>query len=92
MKKVSVIIGALFLSGCASDPIKLVAPEYKIVKPPEDFYNCPTVKRFPKPETLTNQQVGSLLITLEKNNLVCKNSLDSIKDYMDQAEAQLKKK
>jgi len=91
MKKVA-ILSLILLGGCASDPIKLVAPEYKLVKPPEDFYQCPTVKKFPKPETLTNQQVGSLLITLEKNNLVCKNSIDSIKDYMDQAEAQLKKK
>jgi len=91
MKKVA-ILSLILLGGCASDPIKLVAPEYKLVKPPEDFYQCPTVKKFPKPETLTNQQVGSLLITLEKNNLVCKNSINSIKDYMDQAEAQLKKK
>ena len=78
--------GCLVLGGCAADPIKLVAPEYKVVKVPEDFYNCPVMKKFPNPEKLTNQQVGTLLLTAQQNNIKCKNSLDNIKKYMDEAE------
>jgi hypothetical protein len=80
------LLSTLLLAGCASDPIKLVAPEYKVVKIPEDFYNCPITTKFPKAENLTNQQVGSLLLTVQQNNIKCKNSLDNIKRYMEEAE------
>jgi len=80
------LISTLLLGGCASDPIKLVAPEYKVVKIPEDFYDCPVTTKFPKPENLTNQQVGTLLLTVQQNNIKCKNSIDNIRKYMEEAE------
>ena len=82
-----ILLSTLFLTGCAGDPIKLLSPEYKVVKIPETLYDCPTIKKFPDADKLTNQQVGSLLIKVQKNNVMCKNSLDSIKKYMDDAEA-----
>lgn len=91
MKKV-IIVTSLLLGGCASDPIKLVAPEYKVVNIPEDFYNCPVMTKFPKPENLTNQQVGSLLLTVQQNNVKCKNSLDNIRKYMEEAEKSVSSK
>jgi uncharacterized protein YcfL len=87
MKKV-LILSLLALTGCASEePIKLLAPEYKVVKIPEQLYVCPVVKNFPDANSLTNKQVGGLLVNVQKNNMICKNSLDSIKKYMDEAEA-----
>ena len=85
MKKI-ILLSTLLLGGCASDPIKLISPEYKVVKIPQDFYNCPVTTKFPKTEDLTNQQVGSLLLSSQQNNIKCKNSLDNIKKYMDEAE------
>ena len=86
MKKM-ILLSVLLLGGCSNESVKLLAPEYKIVKIPEQLYECPTIKKFPDADKLTNQQVGSLLIKVQKNNMICKNSLDGIKKYMDEAEA-----
>ena len=91
MKKF-LLVSVLFLGACSSNQAVLIAPQYKIVKPPEDFYNCPVIKKFPNIENLTNQQVGSIILTLEKNNIVCKNSVDQIKKYLDDAETKTSKR
>jgi len=90
MKKI-LLASCLILSGCASE-LKLIAPEYKIVKAPETLYVCPVEKKFPKPDTLTDQQVGTLLLKLQRNNLTCKNSLDSIQRFYDEAEKTVNEK
>lgn len=82
-----ILVCGLLLGGCSNESVKLLSPEYKIVKIPESLYECPTVKKFPDADKLTNQQVGSLLIKVQKNNIICKNSLDGIKKYMEEAEA-----
>lgn len=92
MKKVLLMVAVLFLAGCAGDPIKLLSPEYTVVKIPDALYECPVLKRFPDSDKLTNQQVGSLLIQVQKNNIMCKNSLDSIRKYMDEADKTVTKK
>jgi len=86
MKKI-VLLSVLLLGGCSNESVKLLSPEYKVVKIPESLYECPTIKKFPDADKLTNQQVGSLLIKVQKNNMICKNSLDGIKKYMNEAEA-----
>jgi hypothetical protein len=91
MKKIVVCLAALTLAGCGTAP-KLLAPEYKVVTVPEDLYQCPVKKKFPESRGLTNQQVGSLILELQKNNLTCKNSLDNIKAYLAEAEAKTSKK
>jgi hypothetical protein len=92
MKKIILISSILFLSGCASTPVKLIAPEYKVVKVPDELYNCPIEKQFPKSSKLTNEQVGQVILKLQKNNMTCKNSLDSIHQYLEEAEAKTSKK
>lgn len=87
-----VIILSLFLGGCASSPIKLIAPEYKVVSPPESLYNCPQLKNFGNSDQLTNEQVGQIILKLQKNNMTCKNSLDNIKSYVEQAKQTIEKK
>lgn len=84
MKKL-LILSCFLLAGCQSE-LHLIAPEYKIVKAPDDLYNCPVEKRFPKTDTLTDQQVGTLIMKLQRNNITCKNSLDSVKTFYDEAE------
>lgn len=90
MKKI-IVAACLFLAGCGSD-IKLIAPEYKIVKAPDALYNCPVEKRFPKPDTLTERQVGVLLLKLQRNNLACKNSIEAVKNFYDEAEKTVNEK
>ena len=92
MKKIALISSMLFLAGCASSPIKLIAPEYKVVKVPNELYNCPIEKQFPNTVKLTNEQVGQLILKLQKNNMTCKNSLDAIHEYLNEAEAKTSKK
>ena len=76
---------SLILSGCSTPAIKLLAPEYKVVSPPESLYNCPQVNQFKATGKLTNEQVGQLILKLQKNNMICKDSLDNIRKYIDDA-------
>ncbi len=86
MKWLGVIPLLLLLAACQHTQVALIAPEYKIVKAPDDLYKCPTVTKFPKDETLTDQEVGSLILKLQNNNVTCKRSLESIKQFYDDAE------
>ena len=90
MKKL-LVLSCVFLSACASD-VKLVVPEYRVVKAPDELYICPVEKKFPKSDTLTDQQVGALILKLQKNNITCKNSVDSLKKFYDDAEKTVSKK
>ena len=89
MKKL-LLLSCMFLSACQTEAVML-APEYKVVKAPEKLYNCPIKKAFPSSETLTDKQVGSVILDLQKNNITCKNSLDSIKKFYDEAEKKIEK-
>jgi hypothetical protein len=86
MKKVIVVAILPFLAGCASVKPNLITTEYKIVKAPDALYNCPTVTSFPKAATLTDQQVGALLIKLQNNNTTCKNSMEAIRQFYNDAD------
>jgi len=85
MKKI-LLLCSLLLTGCSQTAVQLIAPEYKIIKAPDELYNCPVETKFPKSDTLTDQQVGSLLLKLQRNNMTCKNSMDSLHQFYDQAE------
>jgi hypothetical protein len=76
----------LLLTGCSQTAVQLIAPEYKVIKAPDTLYNCPVETKFPKPETLTNKQVGNLILKLQKNNVTCKNSSEAVKKFYDDAE------
>jgi hypothetical protein len=84
MKKL-LLLSCVLLAGCQT-PVHLVSTEYKVVKAPDELYNCPVLKRFPNYETLTDQEVGTLIVKLQRNNLTCRSSVDSIKKFYDDAE------
>ena len=74
---------AVLAVGCAATPKpELITTKYKVVMPPQDFYNCPTISQFPNPDTLTDAQVGQLIVRLQTNNVKCKRSVDAIKTYL----------
>ena len=84
MNKLLFLIPVAFLAvGCAASPKpELITTKYRVVMPPEDFYNCPSVTKFPNPDTLTDEQVGQLLIKLQTSNVKCKRSVEAIRAYL----------
>ena len=86
MKKVLLVLPLFLLTGCSQTAVQLLTPEYKVIKAPDDLYNCPVETKFPKAETLTNKQVGNLVLKLQKNNVTCKQSLDAVRQFYDDAE------
>lgn len=86
MKKLLLIPLIFGLTACQSTYNPSVAVHTRVVKPLESMYQCPVVKKWPNPATLTDIQVAKTLVELHKNNIKCKNSIDAIKKFLDQAE------
>jgi hypothetical protein len=92
VNRIVAVISLLVLTGCSTPTVKLLAPEYKVVSPPESLYNCPQLKNFSNNDRLTNEQVGQLILKLQKNNMICKDSLNNIRKYMDDASTNINNK
>lgn len=91
MKKIILLSSVLLLlTGCQT--ANLITPEYKIIKAPDNLYNCPTVTKFPKPETLTDEEVGKLILKLQRNNIACKNASDAVRKFYIDAEKTINEK
>ena len=88
MKRFLILL-PLLLTGCSQTAVQLIAPEYKVIKAPDTMYECPVETKFPKADTLTNKQVGALIIKLQKNNLTCKQRMEAVKKFYDDAEKTL---
>lgn len=89
MKKLLLL--TLLLAGC-NDPQQIVTSyKYLVVHPDEAMYNCPVLKQFPDWKTLTDSQVAKTLVTLHKNNLTCKSSIESIRTFLNDSDKRLKK-
>ena len=90
MKKLLIFL-FLFLAGCNSkDPIT----EYRwaVVHPSEALYQCPAIKHFPSWKILTEKQVVSTILTLQKNNLTCRSNMNQIKEFLKKSEIELNTK
>jgi formylmethanofuran:tetrahydromethanopterin formyltransferase len=91
MKKVLLIPFALLLGGCQTTGSIITTNRYQVITPSASMYNCPSIKDFPDPKNLTDIQVGRLIVHLYENNRICKNSLDSIKTFLDSAKARIER-
>ena len=71
---------ALALVGCAkkNPPQTLVKTEQVVIIPDRTLFNCPNVRRFPDPESLTDAEVAELVITLHSNNTKCQKNINAI--------------
>ena len=80
MKIYIVSLFALALIGCAKapPPQTLIKTEQIVVIPDRTLFNCPNVRKFPNPDTLTDVQVANLLITLHSNNTKCQKNINTI--------------
>ncbi len=88
MKKF-VILTALLLAGCNSTQPNLIQTKLAVVTPPPEMYDCPIERKFPHWQTLNDLEVAKTVVKLYKNNIRCKNSIDTIKKYLENAKQQI---
>lgn len=91
MKKIILLVVAMLLVGCNDQSQVLTSYKYMVAHPSEAMYYCPVVKEFPNWKTLTDSQVAKLIVQLQKNNLTCKSSIESIRRFLNNTDAKLKK-
>ena len=86
MKKIILI--CLLLAGC-NETQMLTTTKYMVVHPAEAMYYCPVLKEFPDWRKLTDSQVAKTVLALYRNNLTCKSSIESIREFLDKEEKRL---
>lgn len=91
MKKIILLVIAIGLAGCNDQQQIVTSYKYMVAHPSEAMYYCPVVKQFPKWQTLTDSQVAKLIVQLQKNNLTCKSSIESIRNFINNSDAIIKK-
>jgi hypothetical protein len=84
MKKL--IILSLLLVGCQSTT---PTTRLQVITPPDEMYDCPIKTKWPNWRTLNDTEVARTIVELYKNNTRCKNSIDAIKKYLDDAKTQI---
>jgi hypothetical protein len=79
------ILSLLLLSACGNETMTIRSTRNVVVTPDEGVYNCQVVDTFPESATLTDSQVARLIVTLYQNNVQCRNSIDAIKSFLENA-------
>lgn len=74
------------LTGCASEPSIVRSTQNVVVVPEETLFNCPVVSSLPESATLTDVQVARLIVQLYQNNTICKNSMTSLRQFLENAQ------
>jgi uncharacterized protein YcfL len=77
---------ALMLAGCQTPSQNVIQTKLQVVMPEAALFNCPQLKSLPSASKLTDVQVARLIVQLYKNNVACKNSIDAIKNYLEEAQ------
>lgn len=81
------LLPLIALAACGSDPVVVRSTQHLVVMPEESMFNCPTVASLPESRTLTDVQVARLLVQLYQNNATCKNSMTTLRQFLEQARA-----
>lgn len=84
MRKI-VLVAPLLLAACASEPVVVRSTQQIVVMPQESMFHCPTVATFPETRTLTDVQVARLIVQLYQNNTTCRNSMNSLRQFLENA-------
>lgn len=84
MRKV-LLVTPFLLAACASEPVVVRSTQQIVVMPERSMFNCPTVATFPEPRTLTDVQVARLIVQLYQNNTVCRNSMNTLREFLENA-------
>jgi hypothetical protein len=84
MKKM-ILAAPLFLMACGTDSVVVRSTQHQIVMPEESMFNCPTVDQLPATRTLTDVQVARLIVQLYQNNTTCRNSMTTLRKFLEDA-------
>ena len=90
MKKL-LLVAVLLLASCNDQQQIITTYRYMVVHPDESMYYCPVLKQLPSWQTLKDSEVARTVVTLYKNNITCRNSLDSIRKFLKEADVKTKK-
>lgn len=86
-----ILLAALFLAGCEDTKQVVTTYKYMVVHPDEAMYHCPVLKGFPDWRTLTDAEVARTVVQLHKNNLTCKSSIESIRKFLKDSDARIRR-
>lgn len=76
----------LALTGCGSTKVLPGTTTFQVIEPPAELYVCPDLKESDYPTgNFTQLDVAIFIATLSQRGNVCKNSLDAIRDYVEDA-------
>lgn len=90
----SLFLGVMFISGCSGKTMNptIVVDHPTVFMPDSKLFQCPVVSGYPDSAVLTDNQVAELLVTLDTNNRVCKNSIDAVRSQLLTAQRRLETK
>jgi len=74
----------LFLVSCGVPPT-LTKTEVRVYIPNDAYFKCPVLAQYPDASKLTDKQVAELLVKLDTNNKTCRNSLNTVKQLLNNA-------
>lgn len=86
MKKLLAIVLTIFLTSCNDQRQVITSYRYMVVHPKEAMYYCPVLKEFPHWKTLKDSEVAKTVLVLYKNNITCKNSIESIRTFLNRVD------
>lgn len=85
-KFLALTVALLLFAACSTPEPVLTTVRHRVVMPEESMFQCETVQSFPESRTLTDLQVARLLVELHQNNVRCRNSLESVKAFLERAQ------
>jgi hypothetical protein len=83
--RMSLLALPLLLAACGTEAVVVRSTQHMVVMPEESLFNCPTVDQMPATRNLTDVQVARLIVQLYQNNTTCKNSMTSIRKFLEDA-------
>jgi uncharacterized protein YcfL len=84
VSKLSAFIGMLLLVGCAAEPVVVRTQQVVVVMPADNLFVCNRVE-IPPTSNITDIQVAAFIANLYQQNRQCKNSLDAIRTFLEDA-------
>lgn len=85
-KWLTILFTSILLTSCNEPQQIITTYKWMVVHPDEVMYQCPVLKEFPNWKTLKDSEVAKTVLILHKNNITCKNSIESIRRFLKEAE------
>jgi hypothetical protein len=79
------VLATLALGGCSYE---LRTDRHVVVQPPAELLTCPVAK-LPQTRHLTDRQVARLISRLYHDNMTCKQTLEAVKQYLQDAQGKI---